>query len=116
MESSRRPKRVANLIKEALGRVLLREFQDEGSGIITVTRVEMTADLQTARVYLSFFGGLREDEVLELIEKRKGYLRKFIASEVKLKYNPELAFVRDPVPEYESRLDRLMDRLKDDEK
>jgi ribosome-binding factor A len=115
MESSRRPKRVASLIKEALGRILLREFQG-GSGLITVTRVEMTADLQTARVYLSLFGGIREDEVLELIEKRKGYLRKSIASEVKLKYNPHLIFVRDPAPEYERQLDRLMENLKDDEK
>ena len=115
MESSRRPKRVASLIKEALGRILLREFQG-GSGLITVTRVEMTADLQTARVYLSFFGGIHEDEVLELIEKRKGYLRKSIASEVKLKYNPHLIVVRDPAPEYERRLDRLMENLKDDEK
>ena len=116
MESSRRPKRVASLIKEALSRIMLREFQSEGSGLITVTRVEMTADLQSARVYLSFFGGSREDEILELIAKRQGYLRKSIASEVKLKYNPQLIFVRDPAPEYESRLDALMDRLKDDEK
>ncbi len=57
MESSRRPKRVASLIKEALSRIMLREFQSEGSGLITVTRVEMTADLQSARVYLSVFGG-----------------------------------------------------------
>ncbi len=114
MEASRRPKRVASLIKEALSRILLREFQG-GSGLITVTRVEMTADLQTARVYLSFFGGIREDEVLERIAQRQGYLRKSIASEVKLRYNPQLIFVRDPAPEYESRLDKLMADLKDDD-
>ncbi len=115
MESSRRPKRVASLIKEALGRILLREFQG-GSGLITVTRVEMTADLQSACVYLSFFGGIDEDKALELIEKRKGYLRKSIASEVQLKYNPHLIFVRDPAPEHERRLDSLMENLKDDDK
>ncbi|OGD17913.1 MAG: ribosome-binding factor A [Candidatus Aminicenantes bacterium RBG_16_63_16] len=116
MESGRRPKRVANLIKEALGPILVREFQGGGSGLITVTRVEMTADLQTARVYLSFFGGVPEQEVFELIEQRTGYLRKCIASEVKLKYNPHLIFVRDPAPEYERRLDRLMEHLKDEDK
>ncbi len=115
MESGRRPKRVANLIKEALGRVLVREFQGGDTGLITVTRVEMTADLQTAHVYLSLFGGPREEEVLELIAQRTGYLRKCIASEVKLKYNPHLIFVRDPAPEYERRLDRLMEHLKKDE-
>ena len=116
MEASRRPKRVAHLIQEALGRILVREFQGEGSGLITVTRVELTADLQSARVFLSVFGGGRETEVLELIERRKGYLRKAVAAEVRLKYNPDLIFVRDPAPEYESRLDALMDRLKDEDK
>jgi ribosome-binding factor A len=116
MESGRRPRRVASLIKEALGRILLREFQDTSTGLITVTRVEMTADLKTARVYLSFYGDIRGEAVLGLIESRKGHLRKSIASEVKLKYNPDLIFSRDPAPEYERRLDSLMERLKDDEK
>jgi ribosome-binding factor A len=115
-EASRRPKRVASLIKEALGRIFLREFQGSATGLITVTRVEMTADLQVAHVYLSFFGDVREDEVLALIEKRTGYLRKSIASEVKLKYNPTLIFSRDPATEYERRIDSLMERLKDNEK
>jgi len=116
MESRRRPKRVANVIQEALGRIFVREFQGGGSGLITVTRVEMTADLRSARVYLSLYGDLDEAEVWEQIEKGKGHLRKSIASEIKLRYNPDLVFVRDPAPEYESRLDKLMDHLKDDEK
>jgi ribosome-binding factor A len=116
VEAGRRQKRVASLIKEALGRILVRDFQDASTGLITVTRVEMTADLLTARVYLSFYGDVREEAVLDLIESRKGHLRKSIASEVKLKYNPDLIFSRDPAPDYERRLDELMERLKDHEK
>jgi ribosome-binding factor A len=116
MGEGRRAKRVASLIKEALSRILLQEFQGSATGLITVTRVEVTADLQTAHVYLSFFGDVRSEEVLEMIERRKGYLRKSIASEVKLKYNPALIFSRDPGPEYESRIDQLIERLKDEEK
>lgn len=56
MDGDRRPKRVAHLIQETLSRVFLEEFQGE-TGLITVTRVEMTSDLRTAHVYLSFFGG-----------------------------------------------------------
>jgi len=112
MEPSVRVKRVASLIKEALGRILVREFQDSSTGLITVTRVEMTADLMTAHVYLSFLGDVPEEQALGLIEARKGYLRKSIASEVKLKYNPELVFSRDPASEFERRLDSLMERLK----
>jgi ribosome-binding factor A len=115
MDSVRRPRRVAHLIREALSRVFLEEFQGE-AGLITVTRVEMTSDLQTAHVYLTLFGGHDEETLWERLEKGKGYLRKYIASEVKLRYNPRLVFHRDPTPELESRIDRLIERLKDDEK
>jgi ribosome-binding factor A len=115
MDGDRRPKRVAHLIQETLSRVFLEEFQGE-TGLITVTRVEMTSDLRTAHVYLSFFGGPGEEALWERLEKSKGYLRKSIASGVKLRYNPRLVFHRDPTPELESRIDRLIERLKDDEK
>ncbi|OGD27282.1 MAG: ribosome-binding factor A [Candidatus Aminicenantes bacterium RBG_19FT_COMBO_59_29] len=115
MDSGRRPKRVAHLIQETLSRVILQEFQGD-SGLITITRVEMSADLQTAHVYLSLFGAPDEQAVWERLEKSKGYLRRCIASEVKLRYNPTLVFHRDSTPEYGSRIDQLIERLKDDEK
>lgn len=115
MDSGRRPKRVAHLIQHALSRVFLEEFQGE-SGLITVTRVEMSADLRTAHIYLSFFGKPQEQQVWERLEKSKGYLRRSIASEVKLRYNPTLVFHYDPTFEYESRIDHLIERLKDDDK
>ena len=115
MDSDRRPKRVAHLIQEALSRVVLQEFQGD-SGLITITRVEMSADLQTAHVYLSLFGRLDEQAFWERLEKSKGYLRRSIASEVKLRYNPTLVFHRDAASEYESRIDQIIERLKDDEK
>jgi ribosome-binding factor A len=115
VDASRRPKRVAHLIRQALSRVFLEEFQGE-SGLITVTRVEMSADLRTAHVYLSVFGETQEQALWERLERSQGYLRRSIASEVKLRYNPTLVFHRDPAPEYESRIDRLIARLKDDEK
>lgn len=116
MESGRRAKRVASLIKETISRILIRDFQGTGAGLITVTRVEMTADLQAAHVYLSFFGEVEAEASLALLEKRKGYLRKSVASEVKLKYNPTLIFSQDPTPEYENRIDSLIERLKDGQK
>lgn len=115
MDSGRRPKRVAHLIQDTLSRVILREFQGD-SGLITITRVEMSADLQTAHIYLSLFGAVDEPALWERLEKSKGYLRRSIASEVKLRYNPTLVFHRDPAAEYGSRIDQLIERLKDDEK
>lgn len=115
MDASRRQKRVGNLIKETLGRVFVQDIQDSSSGIITVTRVTMSADLKTAHVYLSIYGGDDQKKLLARLETRKGYLRKAIATEVKLKYNPTLVFSLDPIPEYESRIDRLIELAKKNE-
>ena len=115
MDSGRRQKRVAHLIQETLSRIFLQEFQGD-SVLITVTRVEMSADLQTAHVYLSLFGALEEQALWDRLENSKGYLRRSIASEVKLRYNPTLVFHRDLTPEHESRIDRLIECLKNDKK
>lgn len=116
MNSSRRQKRVASLIKEEVSRLFIEEIQSSFSGLITVTRVEMTGDLKTAHIYLSIYGGEQEEAILELLDKKKGFLRKSIASKVKLKYNPMLIFSTDPSPEYQSRIDRLLDEMKKNEK
>jgi ribosome-binding factor A len=110
MTEDRRAKRVAHRIMEELGRFLIEEVQ--GPGLITVTRVEMTPDLMTARVFLSVFGGEEPEEVLARLERMKGPIRRLLASRVNLKYNPELIFSPDPAPEYGERLDRLIEKAR----
>jgi len=78
--ATRRQKRVASLIKEELSLLLVEKIQDSSSGLITITRVEMSPDLKTAHIYLSIFGGEQKEAILELLDKKKGYLRKSIAS------------------------------------
>jgi ribosome-binding factor A len=114
--SSRRQKRVGSLIKEELSRLIIGEFQDMSSGIITITRIEMSADLKAAYVYISFYGQKKKEEILEMLQNKKGYLRKSIASKVKLKYNPKLIFSIDSTSEYEDRIERLMKIAKKNEK
>lgn len=110
MTEDRRAKRVAQRLMEELGRFFIEEVQ--GPGLITVTRVEMTPDLMTARVFLSVFGGEGPEEVLARLEGMKGPIRRLLASRVNLKYNPELIFLPDPAPEYEERLDRLIEKAR----
>ena len=112
MNESLRQKKVASLIKEALSRFIIESLQDSTSGLITVSKVTMTYDLQTAHVYLTYLGQEMDKSILKILESRKGYLRKYIASKTKLKYNPMLIFLMDPTREYEESIDRILDQLK----
>jgi len=116
MDISRRQKRVSSLIKEELSRLLIELFQDASSGIITITRVEVSKDLKTAYVYISLYGCEEEEKIFHLLEKRKGFLRKSIASKTKLKYNPLLIFSPDPTLEFEGKIDKIIEDIKKHEK
>ncbi len=110
-EESRRQKRVANLIKEELGRLIIETFQDSSSGLVTVTRVSMSKDLKSAHVYLSILGESPKQEILDLMNHRRSYLRKAVASKIKLKYNPMLIFSLDTSIEFEERIQKVLDAL-----
>jgi ribosome-binding factor A len=110
-EKGFRTRRVAELIRAELSRLLIAEFQEPGS-LLTVTRVEMTPDLLTARVFLSVFGGGDPAALLDRIERGRGALRRALASRVKLKYNPELFFALDPGPGHQARIDSLIEEAK----
>jgi len=111
-EKGVRPRRVAELVQAEISRILIGEFQGQGPGFLTVTRVEMPADLRTAKVYVSVFGTDDPQPLLDRIVKATGYIRRALASRVKLKYNPELFFVLDPGPGHEDRIDHLIEEAK----
>ena len=116
MEESRRQKRVSHLIKEELSRLVIESFQDSASCLITITRVSMSRDLKIAHVYLSVLGQSPKQEILDLLNERKGYLRKAVATKIKLKYNPKLIFFLDDSFEYDDRIQEIMNTLKKNEK
>lgn len=116
MQESRRQKRVSNLIKETLSRLVIESFQDSTSGLITITSVSMSKDLKNAHVYLSVIGHSPKQEILDLLNKRQGYIRKAVASKTKLKYNPLLIFSLDDRFEYEERIQNVIKTLNKNEK
>jgi ribosome-binding factor A len=115
MKQSRRQKRVSSLIKNELSRLLIDLPLDNSSTLISITNIDMSPDLKNAYITLSVFGDQPKEKVLEKVNDKKGYLRKSIASAIKLKYNPLLIFSLDPAPEYEKRIDDLIDKIKKNE-
>jgi ribosome-binding factor A len=112
---SRRQKKIASLLREVLGPILIDELQAETGGLVTVTRVEVPADLRIARVYLSVFGTRDPEAAVAHLEVRAGHLRRRLASAVNLKYNPQLFFRLDPSASDVERIDRLLDASKRDD-
>ena len=58
MSQGSRRERVADLLRSELSELLTRTVKDPGMGFVTLTRVDLTADLQHARVYYTCIGCL----------------------------------------------------------
>jgi phosphoesterase RecJ-like protein len=109
-----RMKRVNEACKEALGEILQKDIKDPRVGFVTVTEVEVSPDLQLARVGVSILGDSEEvDKTLEGLEKAKGFLRRELGSRVRLRYTPELKIYHDRSAEVSERVQGILHDLEE---
>lgn len=107
-----RPARVGDQIREELSELLTREVKDPGIGLITVTHVKVSADLQVARAYWTIMGDEKSrKETSKALERATPFLRRQIAGRLRLKRVPELAFQYDESIERQERIEALLQEI-----
>ena len=110
-----RMRRVNEAIRELLAEAI-GELKDPRIGFVTVTGVDTSTDLRQARVYVSVLGNERKREkTLEGLESAHGVLQARLASELRMKWTPQLAFEYDPTIEQGMRMSQLIDELAPEE-
>lgn len=106
-----RPRRVAELIKRELAVLLPRTLDDPRAHQITLTYVDVSPDLKSARVYFTLLAGAAAAEpVVDMLKHAAGHLRRELAARVALRTIPELRFYFDASIERGDRLTRLIER------
>lgn len=112
MSLSHRTERIAEQVREELSQMLATEVSDPGVGLVTITRVRVTADLSLARVYWTIIGDAAERKRSEKALKRTTpYLRHLLASRMTLRRVPELAFQFDESVAAQDRIERILQEL-----
>ena len=105
-----RLERVEKALKQEIGRILAHEMNDPRIGFATVTRVEMAADIRSAKVHVAVLGDEKERKsTLAALRHAKGYLQKEAASRLQMKFTPTLSFYIDNGPEKSVRMIKLID-------
>lgn len=113
---SMRPNRVAEQMKKEMSDIIGRRLKDPRVGFVTVTDVEVTGDLQQAKVFITVLGDDdAKAETLKALEKAKGFIRSEIGSRIRLRKTPEIFFEFDESIEYGNRIEKLISELKKDE-
>ncbi len=91
-----RTARIAEVIREVASETILFELQDPRVKGVTVTRAEVSADLQHAKVYVSLMGSEKEQNLcLHGLRHASGYIQSKLAARVKTRFTPVIQFVLD---------------------
>lgn len=109
-----RTERVASLIKEEIGAILIRDYSDRSHGFTTVTDVRMTPDLKIARVYFSVFGTPEvRKKTMAVLEGDRAQMRKVVGSHLRMKFTPSLQFYLDDTLDHVDRINSLIKKIHD---
>ncbi len=105
-----RMRRVNEVLREVIGAAIATDLSDPRIGFVTVTSVETSPDLRTAKVHVSVLGSEDEREAtLEALRSSHGVLQSKVAAETRMKRTPTLTFHYDPTVETGMRISQLLE-------
>ena len=112
---NKRPKRIADMIKNEIALLLLSKVKDPRLTNISIVTVEVTRDLRKAIIYYSVLGDeLQVKNVAEGLARAKGFMRSHLARELGMRATPDLVFKLDLSMAHQQEMEMLLKEIKTD--
>ena len=93
--------------------MLAREVHDPGIGFVTITRVQVTPDLQHARIHYTALGDDKaRANSARALDRARVFLRRQLGSRLRLKRAPELEFLYDESIAGQDRIEQLLNDIR----
>jgi ribosome-binding factor A len=110
--ASRRMLKAAEAIREVVSMAILTEIRDPRVQNVTVTGVEVTSDMRSAKVLVSVMGEEgRQHLCLKGLENSRGFLQSKIAKRIETRYVPHLSFELDQGVKKSIEVQRILHEL-----
>jgi ribosome-binding factor A len=112
-----RLQRVNQLIREEISLLVQRELKDPRLGFVTVTEVDVTKDLRSAKVYVSVLGSEAQwKESLQALESARGFIRNWLLPRLRLRTVPHLTFLPDRSMAHAAHIQTVLEGLRAEER
>ena len=119
MATSRRIERVASMVKREVSLMLLNGIKDDrvGAGMVSVTDVIVSGDLQHTKIFVSIYGtDEAKAETMEGLKSATSYVRSQLGQRLQLRRTPEVIFLEDHSLERGDKMLILLNQLSADRK
>jgi ribosome-binding factor A len=105
--------KVAETLKKEVSSILHDELNDPRMGFVTITRVELTADLRYARIFYSVLGQEQDyARTRDALDSALSFIRRLIGQRIKMKFTPEIIFKEDHSNEYSIKIEEILDQIR----
>ena len=110
-----RIEKVSEALKQEVSNIIHDELRDPRLGFITVMRVEVTRDLQIAKVFYSVMGSPEQKlKCGEALESATGFIRRLVGDRLRLRFTPEVIFKLDKSVDYSIEIAEKIERVKNE--
>jgi len=118
MANKKRTERLNSLLKEVISEVVGKDVKDPRLGsLITVTSVDITRDMQHAKVYISVIGTPEEKKkTLDALQSGAGFIAINASKKVVMRYFPSLTFKLDDSADKYAAIDTILGKIRNEQK
>jgi ribosome-binding factor A len=109
----KRSDRVGDLLREEVADIIMYKLKDPRIGFVTVTGVDLSADLKLAKVYVSVMKEEETEQTLAVLNSSKHFIRSVLTKRLKMKFIPSIEFRLDTSIAYGFKIDKLLNEIKD---
>jgi len=111
---SKRTDRVAELLKREISRIIMEEIKDPGIQFVTISKVNISPDLKSAKIFYTVLGDLAlRASTHKRLEQAVRFIRSEIGRRLELRYVPEIRFYYDTVADQVEKIEGLLGKIKE---
>ena len=114
MASSQRIKKVNELLKRELGKIILKELEFSRDILITITDVESSPDLREAKIWVSVMPENQISLALRVLKRNIYNLQKKLDKRLKMRPVPRIEFLKESKSEEAQKIEEVLDKIQEE--
>lgn len=107
--------RINSSLVEQISYIIAHDVKNPDINFVTITGAKVTSDLSLAKIYFTVLDQSKVKETLSALKDASGYIRHELRERIEIRQIPELEFVYDESIEYGNKIEKIIDKLHEDE-
>jgi ribosome-binding factor A len=108
----KRSEKVSEQIHKIISELMIKGLKDPRIGFVTITGVKMPTDMRQATIYFTTYGSDEEKQnTLAGLNSARGFIRKEVGQELKMRFVPEIIFKYDTSVEYGQHIEKMLKEI-----